>query len=163
VSSLVMGAFAALTLCRDELEARALVTYNARSEEVPPMPKAKQLTVFCENRPGSLAQIARVLGDAKVNILAFVTIPFPEGSVQVVVDNANKARKALDGAVLSYSEADVLYVELPNMPGALGSFAGKLATKEINIASGYATVAKGAKKASVVLAVSDLDQAARVR
>jgi hypothetical protein len=127
------------------------------------MPKAKQLTVFCENRPGTLAQIARVLGDAKVNILAFVTIPFPEGSVQLVVDNVNKAKKALDGAILSYSEADVLHVELPNMPGALGSFAGKLATKEINITSAYATVAKGAKKASVVLAVSDLDKAARVR
>ena len=41
------------------------------------MAKAKQLTVFCENRPGTLAQIARVLGDAKVNILAFVTIPVP--------------------------------------------------------------------------------------
>jgi hypothetical protein len=37
------------------------------------MPKAKQLTVSCENRPGTLVQIARVLGDTKVNILAFVT------------------------------------------------------------------------------------------
>jgi|SRR6516165_4263157 hypothetical protein len=94
------------------------------------MPKAKQLTVFCENRPGTLAQIARVLGDANVNILAFVTIPFNEGSVQLVVDNVNKAKKALHGAALSYSEADVLHVELPNLPGPLGSFAGKLASKD---------------------------------
>ena len=128
------------------------------------MPKAKQLTVSWENRPGTLAQIARVLGDAKVNILAFVTSTSgTEGSVQVVVDNPNKAKKALDGAALSYSQADVLHVELPNLPGALGSFAGKLASKEINITCGYATVAKGAKRATVVLAVSDLDKAARVR
>jgi len=128
------------------------------------MPKAKQLTVSCENRPGTLSHIAKVLGDAKVNILAFVTSTSgTEGSVQVVVDNANRARKALEGAALSYSEADVLHVELPNLPGALGSFAGKLASKEINISSGYATVAKGAKRATVVLAVSDLDKAARVR
>jgi len=128
------------------------------------MPKAKQLTVSCENRPGTLSHIAKVLGDAKVNILAFVTSTSgTEGSVQVVVDNANRARKALEGAALSYSEADVLHVELPNLPGALGSFAGKLASKEINITSGYATVAKGAKRATVVLAVSDLDKAARVR
>lgn len=86
------------------------------------MPKTKQLTVSCENRPGTLAQIARVLGDAKVNILAFATSTSgTEGSVQVVVDNANKAKKALDGAALSYSEADVLHVELPNLPGALGT------------------------------------------
>ena len=128
------------------------------------MPKTKQLTISCENRPGTLAQMARVLGDAKVNILAFVTSTSgTEGSLQVVVDNANKAKKALDGAALSYSEADVLHVELPNLPGALGNFAGKLASKEINITSGYATVAKGVKKATVVLAVSDLDKAARVR
>jgi hypothetical protein len=128
------------------------------------MAKAKQLTISCENRPGTLAHVARILGDAKVNILAFLTTTSgTEGSVQVVVDNANKAKKALEGASLTYTEADVLHVELPHMPGALGSFAAKLATKEINITSGYATTAKGAKKASVVLAVSDLDKAARVR
>jgi hypothetical protein len=128
------------------------------------MPKAKQLTVSCENRPGTLAQVARVLGDAKVNILAFLTTTSgTEGSVHLVVDNANKAKKALEGAALSYSEADVLHAELPNVPGALAGFAGKLASKEINITCGYATVAKGAKRATVVLAVSDLDKAARVR
>jgi hypothetical protein len=59
--------------------------------------------------------------------------------------------------------ADDGQVKLRNVPGALGNFAGKLASSEINITSGYATVVKGAKKASVVLAVSDLDKAARVR
>src|SRR2546427_9388555 len=70
--------------------------------EVAPMPKAKQLTVSCDNRPGTLAHVARVLGDAKVNILTFLTTTSgAEGSVQVVVDNVNKAKKALDGAGLS--------------------------------------------------------------
>ncbi len=128
------------------------------------MPKAKQLSVRVENRPGTLAHVARVLGDAKVNILAFLTSTLgAEGSVQVVVDNVNKAKKALEGAGLVYTESDVLHVELPNVPGALGSFAGKLAAKEINITSGYQTTVKGSRKASLVLAVSDLDTAARVR
>lgn len=128
------------------------------------MAQTKQLTIPCENRPGTLAHVARVLGDAKVNIVSFLTTTLgAEGSVQVVVDNANKAKKALEGAGLSYSEADVLHVELPNLPGALGSFAGKLAAKEINITLGYATTVKGSRKASAVFAVSDLDKAARVR
>ena len=128
------------------------------------MPKAKQLSVRVENRPGTLAHVARVLGDGKVNILAFLTSTLgAEGSVQVVVDNVNKAKKALEGAELVYTESDVLHVELPNVPGALGSFAGKLAAKEINITSGYQTTVKGSRKASLVLAVSDLDTAARVR
>lgn len=128
------------------------------------MAKAKLLTVLCENRPGSLAHIARVLGDAKVNILALLTTSSgTEGNVQVVTDNVNKAKKALAGAMLSYTEADVLHVELPNVPGALGSLAGKLAAKEINITCGFATAVKGSKKAGFILAVSDLQKAARIR
>ena len=91
------------------------------------------------------------------------TTPGTEGSVQLLVDNVNKAKKALKGAGLSYTEVDVLHVELPHLPGGLGYFAGKLAAKEINIASGYTTTVKGSKKASAVFAVSDLEKAARVR
>jgi hypothetical protein len=128
------------------------------------MPKAKQLTIPCENKPGTLAHVAKVLGHANLNILASLTTTSgAEGSVQVVVDNANEAKKALEGAGLSYSEADALHVELPSLPGALGSFAGRLAVKGVNITSGFATAAKGTKKAGVVLTVSDLDKAARIR
>lgn len=128
------------------------------------MPKAKQLSVSVENRPGTLAHVAKVLGEAKVNILAFLSITSgAEGSVQVVVDNADKAKKALESAGLSYTETDVLHVDLPNVPGALGDFAGRLAAKEVNITTAYQTTVKGSKRASVVLAVSDLDKATRVR
>lgn len=128
------------------------------------MAKAKQLTVPCENRPGTLAHVARVLGDAKVNILGFLTTTSGiEGSVALVVDNPNKAKKALEGAGLPYSEQDVLHVELPHIPGALASFAGKLAAKEINVTSGYQTAVRGSKKSGVILVVSDLVRAARIR
>ncbi len=128
------------------------------------MPKVNQLTVRCENRPGTLANVAKVLGDAKVNILAFLTTTSgSEGAVHLVLDNVNKAKKALDSAGLSYTEADVLHIELKNDPGSLGQFAAKLAAKDINITCGYQTTVKGSKKASVVLAVSDLDKAARIR
>ncbi len=128
------------------------------------MAKATQLTISVENRPGTMAHVARVLGDAKVDIRAFLTTSAGSaGSVEVVVDNANKAKKALDREGLSYTEEAVLHVELPNKPGALGYFAGKLAAKGINIATGYASTVKGAKKASIVLAVSDLEAAARIR
>jgi hypothetical protein len=128
------------------------------------MPKARQFTVPCENRPGTLAHIAKVLGDAKVNILALLTTTAGEqGSVQVVADKPGKAKKALEAAGLRYTEKPVLHVQLPNVPGALGRFAGKLADKDINITSGYQTAVKGSRKASVVLSVSDLDTAVRIR
>lgn len=128
------------------------------------MPKATQLTVACENRPGELARIAKTLGEAKVNILGFLTgTSGAEGWVQLVVDKPERAKKALHREGLSHTEEAVLHVELRNVPGTLAAFAQKLADKDINITAGYQTAVKGSRKASVVLAVSDLDTAARVR
>ena len=98
------------------------------------MPKVKQFSVSHENRPGMLAEIAKALGDEKVNILSCLTTTSgTEGTTHLLVDNVNRARKALVSAQLSYTEADVLHVELPNKPGALGKFAMKLADNNINI------------------------------
>jgi hypothetical protein len=76
--------------------------------------------------------------------------------VQVVVDNVNKAKKALGGAGLSYTEGTLEQFELENKPGTLAELAGKLAKKGINIDSAYVTVPKGAKKALVLLATSSV-------
>lgn len=128
------------------------------------MAKATQLTISVANRPGTMAHVAKVLGDAKVDIRAFLTTSAGStGSVEVVVDNANKAKKALDREGLSYTEGTVLHVELPNKPGALAYFAGKLAAKGINVTTGYATTGKGSRKAGIVVAVSDLEAATRIR
>jgi len=119
------------------------------------MAKVKQLTVALENRPGTLAHMAKVLADAKVNVLALLgSTAVGQGSVQVVVDNVNKAKKALGGAGLSYTEGTLEQFELANKPGALAELAGKLAKKGINIDCAYATMPKGAKKAVVVLGTS---------
>jgi hypothetical protein len=127
------------------------------------MPRTKQLSVFCENRPGTLAHVARVLGDAKVSVLAFCVAAGSGGDVHLIVDDPNKAKKALSALGLSYKEADVLYQELPNVAGALGYFAGKLASKDIDVTSGWGTALKGSKTAAIVLGVSDLEKAVRVR
>jgi len=119
------------------------------------MAKVKQFTVALENRPGMLAHVAKVLADAKVNVLAVLgSTAGTQGSVQVVVDNANKAGKALGGAGLTYTEGTLEQYELANKPGALADLAGKLARKGINIDCAYATAHKSAKKAVVVLGTS---------
>jgi len=82
-------------------------------------------------------------GAQKINILSCLTTTSgTEGTTHLLVDNVNRARKALASAQLSYTEADVLHVELPNKPGALGKFAMKLADNNINITSGCATGGK---------------------
>jgi hypothetical protein len=119
------------------------------------MAKLKQLTVSLENQPGTLAHVARVLADAKVNLLSLLgSTADSKGSAQVVVDDIRKAKKALEQALLLYSEGTVEEFELANKPGALADLTEKLAKKGINIDSAYASMPKGAKKAVLLVATS---------
>ena len=117
------------------------------------MAKTRQLTIAVQNRPGAVAEIARTLGDAKVNILALSgTAQGTSGTVQLVVQDSRRAKKALDEAKLSYQETAAEEYELPNKPGALAQYLDKLAAKGVNLNSIYATATKGGKKAVVVYA-----------
>lgn len=109
-----------------------------------------------------LASITSALGDAKVNIVGFLLFTSEARSyVKLIPDDAEKAKEALYEAELPYFETLVLHARVPNRPGALGRLAGKLAAKKINITSGYQTIEKDSKKASVVLEVSNLERALR--
>ncbi|MBZ5659286.1 MAG: ACT domain-containing protein [Acidobacteriia bacterium] len=126
--------------------------------------RARELSIICEDRPGTLSHLAKVLGDAKVNIVAMSCTPAGvQGAVRVIVDDFPRAKSALDREHLSYAEHDVLYVEIPNMPGALAEFTGKLAAENINISIAYGAAAKGTRNAIVVFRVSDLEKAASIR
>ena len=69
------------------------------------MAKVKQLTVALENQPGRLAAVAKVLADAKVNIVAILgSTAGAQGSAQFVVDNIIKAKKAFSAPPFAYVE-----------------------------------------------------------
>ena len=115
------------------------------------MAKTKQFTISVDNHPGVVAGIAKTLGDAKVNILSLLgTSQGTAGIVQLIVEDARRAKKALDAARISYQETPAETYDLPNKPGALAHCLDKLAAKGVNLSSIHATAAKGGKKAVVV-------------
>ena len=114
------------------------------------MAKTRQFTIAVENRSGAVAEIARALGSAKVNILALLgTAQGTSGTVQLIVDDTKRAKRALGAANLSYKENVAEEIELPNRPGALAQFLEKVARKDINLSSVWATTSKSARKATV--------------
>lgn len=115
------------------------------------MAKTKQFTITVDNHPGAVAEIAKTLGDAKVNILSLLgTTQGTAGAVQLIVDDPRRAKKALDAARISYQETPAEVYDLPNKPGALAQSLEKLAAKGVNLSSIHATSAKGGKKAVIV-------------
>jgi len=118
------------------------------------MAKTKQFTISVDNQPGAVAHIAKTLGDAKVNILALLgTAQGTGGTIQLVAEDAKKAKKALDAARIAYQETAAEQYELPNKAGALAQCLNQLAKKGANLNSIHATAAKGGKKAVVVYTV----------
>ena len=126
--------------------------------------KAVQFTIGCEDRPGTLASLAKLLGKDGVNIAAMSCAPTGVlGCIHLVTDNETLTRKVLDREHISYTEQDVLEVKLPNLPGYLGTFAEKLAAQKINITTAYGSAPNGAKEATVIFRVSDLRKASKIR
>ena len=125
------------------------------------MAKTKQFAVRIENRPGAVAEVAKTLGNAKVNILALLaTAQGTSGTLQLIVEDTRRAKKALDDARISYNETTGEEIELPNKPGALAQSLEKLAAKGVNLNSIFATAAKGGKRAVVVYVVEAQEAAA---
>jgi hypothetical protein len=117
------------------------------------MARTTQLTVSLQSRPGVLAQLARTLADAGVNIGSLSADAVSgRGKIRLIVNDPVAARRALRRAKYRFSEEPAFVVRLRNRPGTLARVAAKLAKERVNIKSAYATTA-GRAGASVVFTV----------
>ncbi len=119
---------------------------------------ATEFTVVLEDRPGTLARLGSVLGDARVNIEAILGVSLEgKGLVHFVPNDPTKAARALDAAGTSYTKREVLIVRVLDEPGMLGDVALVMAEAGITIDSVYVTT-----RGHVVLGVDDLVGATQV-
>lgn len=127
------------------------------------MPTTTQLVIQEESKPGVLARVASVLGQAGVNIKAFsapeVTAEGGKGDLRVVVADLERAKAALRTAKIKFREETALVLSLENKPGALGEVAEHLKEAGINIVCGYCTPSREGRRAIVVLTVSNTQKA----
>ena len=123
------------------------------------MPKAKELKVRVEDRPGALGEVTAALAAKKINLRGVnAWVEGNEGVVRLVADKAAAAKKALAGKGWQVEEAEVVELELPDKPGALAEKAIALGRAGVNITHVYVGTG-GARKATVFLAVSDVARA----
>ena len=124
---------------------------------------AKQLTVMLDNKRGALAEICSKLAEKAVNILG-LSVPVQAGKapVRIVVNRAEAAKKVFDDLGLKYSEEEVVAAHLSDRPGALGKLTRKLADHNVDVKYAYGSISRGAKRALIILAVSDPVAASRL-
>jgi hypothetical protein len=123
----------------------------------------KQLAVFLDNRPGTLARLAEALCEAKVNIYAFSTSDTVDHTViRLVVSDYRKALHLFEERGTLVVEDDVLVVEGTNKTGELARIANKLAAAKVNIEYCYSATPAKAKKGLLVLRVSNPERGLKV-
>jgi hypothetical protein len=82
--------------------------------------KAKQVSVFLENKSGRLNEVAQILGEAGINISAFTVADTSDfGVLRLIVSEPDKACEVLKANHFSVRTTDVVLVKSPNRPGAL--------------------------------------------
>jgi len=126
------------------------------------MTKVKQITAWIASKPGELGRVAQALAKAKVNISAIASWGGEcESPVRLIVSNPGKAKSVLQDLGVRVTEEEVLRVTFADKPGVLGEVSARLGEERINIEYAYASATTSAKKADLILSVSDLAGAAK--
>jgi hypothetical protein len=81
----------------------------------------KQLSIFLENKKGRFTEVAKLLGDAGINMSAFTVSESSDfGILRLIVSDTDKAIGVLREKLYAVSITDVVCLYCPNQPGALG-------------------------------------------
>ena len=120
------------------------------------------LTVVLQDRPGELARLGEIIGEAGVNIRGLAAFTGEgRGIIHVLVDDDAVVR-ATDGLRRAgmglADEREVLVVDVVDRPGSLGELTRELSEANVNIDLAYTTFG-GIK---LVIATDDLDSARAV-
>ena len=120
--------------------------------------KIKQLSIFLQNRMGSLAKPLEVLTVANVNIRAMCMADTSEfGILRLVVDDPIKGKEALEENNFLVKITDIIGVEMNDAPGGLTTVLDIIKDNLIDLEYLYAFSHDKAEKAILLLHADDID------
>ena len=116
----------------------------------------KQLTVFIENKKGTVVSVTDVLSKNNINLRALSIAETQDfGMLRLIVNNEAAAEKVLADNGYLTKVIDVVGVKIGDEPGKLTAALGVLDKADINVEYLYAFMARTEKHAYVVLRVEN--------
>ena len=123
----------------------------------------KQLTVFIQNKKGSVVSVTDILSKNNINLRALSIAETQDfGILRLIVNDAATAEKVLEENGYLIKTIDVVGVKIGDEPGKLTSALAVLDQAGINVEYLYAFMARTEKHAYVVLRVEDNDVAENI-
>jgi hypothetical protein len=124
---------------------------------------ARQLALFLDNKPGTLARLCDALAEEKINIYAISTSDTVDHIVvRMMLSDPDRALRVFEQRGSLVVSTDVLMIESDNKPGSLAEMAHKLAQAKVNIEYAYSATHPRAHKGILILRVSDPKKALKV-
>ncbi|MDR3255262.1 MAG: ACT domain-containing protein [Synergistaceae bacterium] len=122
-----------------------------------------QISVFVENKPGRLAEIVAILGDAGVDMRAMSIADTSDfGILRLIVDDPKRAQDLLRTSGCVVSVTQVLAVAIADKPGSLSAVLGVLADADISVEYAYAFITRKKDDAYVIFRVEDNERSFEV-
>lgn len=116
----------------------------------------KQLSIFVENKQGTLVKITETLAKNNINIRALSIADTEDfGILRLIVTDNDLAIKALSEEGYLIKTTDVVGVKIGDEPGKLSKALSVLDDEKINMEYLYAFMSRTKKHAYVVLRVAD--------
>ena len=116
----------------------------------------KQLTVFIQNKKGTVVSVTDILSKNNINLRALSIAETQDfGILRLIVNDEKAAEKVLNENGYLIKVIDVVGVKIGDEPGKLTAALDVLDKAEINVEYLYAFMARTEKHAYVVLRVED--------
>ena len=116
----------------------------------------KQLTVFIQNKKGTVVSVTEILAKNDINLRALSIAETQDfGILRLIVNDEAKAEKVLRESGYLIKVIDVVGVKIGDAPGKLTAALDVLDKANINVEYLYAFMARTEKHAYVVLRVED--------
>lgn len=122
--------------------------------------KVEQISVFLENKSGRLAEVTNTLANVGVNLRALSLADTSDfGILRMLVDNTEKAKRALKEKGFTVGSTAVVAVQVPDQPGGLSCILEILAEHTVNVEYMYAYVQAGGSNATLIFRFDKTDAA----
>ena len=125
--------------------------------------RAEQLSIFLENKAGSIAEVTAILRDAGVNIRALSLADTTDfGVLRMIVNNVNKAEQALKTEGFTVGKTNIIAVNIDDSPGGLNKILDPIYAQDINVEYMYSFANPKQYNAVMVFRFDDTDKAIRI-
>ncbi|WP_027399745.1 ACT domain-containing protein [Anaerovorax odorimutans] len=123
----------------------------------------KQISIFTQNKKGSLSQITEILDAHKIDIRAIAIFDTTEyGILRMVVDDPDKAVELLKAEGIVAKVSKVIAVEPEDKPGALNEIFTVLRDNDLNIEYIYSFVMRKTEMPYIVLKLDNQETAVNI-